>query len=107
MPKEITIPELHSLLDQDDPHRIVVDVRMPFEVKSGKIKDAVNIPLDQILLEKDRLMAYNQVYVVCQSGGRSMLAATQLEIAGFTNVYNVLGGMRMWKEQTYPIVIEN
>ena len=105
--QEITVPELRSLLEHDDPHRIVVDVRMPFEVQSGKITGAVNIPMDQIVSSKDRLSSYKRVYLVCQSGGRSMLAATQLEIAGLTNVYNVVGGMRMWKEQRYPMAIEN
>jgi rhodanese-related sulfurtransferase len=107
MSKEITIVELHSLLEHSDQNRIVVDVRMPFEVKSGKINGSCNIPLDTLLREVERLRPYQSVYLVCQSGGRSMLAAIQLEIAGLTNVYNVVGGMRMWKENGYPIVIEN
>ena len=106
MLKEITVPELHLLLDHDDPHRIIVDVRMPFEVKSGKIRGALNLPLDQVVGEIDRIRPYQSVYLVCQSGGRSMLAATQLEIAGLTNVYNVVGGMRMWREHGYPIDVE-
>ncbi len=103
MPQEITVQDLHSLLEHDDPHRIIVDVRMPFEIQSGKIKGAINIPLDQIVREKDRLIPYNQIYLICQSGGRSLLATTQLEIAGLTNVCNVVGGMRMWRENGYPI----
>lgn len=103
MHKEITIPELHSLLEHEDPNRIVVDVRMPFEVKSGKIKGSINIPLERIADEKDRLLQYRAVYLVCQSGGRSMLAMTQLEIVGLTTVCNVVGGMREWRAHGYPI----
>lgn len=105
--KEITVTELCSLLEHDDPRRIVVDVRMPFEVMSGKIKGAINLPFDTVVGEIDRLRSYESVYVICQSGGRSMLAQTQLEIAGLTNVYNVVGGMREWRERGYPMVIEN
>lgn len=103
MSKEITIPELYKLLEHDDPRRIIVDVRMPFEILSGKIKGAINIPMDQILAEKNTLAQYDTVYIVCQSGGRSLLVTTQLESAGFTTVYNVVGGMRMWREKLYPI----
>lgn len=103
MSKEITIPELYKLLEHDDPRRIVLDVRMPFEVLSGKIKDAITIPMDQVLAEKDFLKQYDAVYVVCQSGGRSLLITTQLESAGFDTVYNVVGGMRMWREKGYPV----
>lgn len=103
MPKEITLSELHTLLEHDDPRRIIVDVRMPFEVLGGKIKGAINIPMDQVIAEKDRLSKYRAVYLVCQSGGRSLSATLELESAGLANVYNVVGGMRMWKEKGYTM----
>lgn len=106
MPREITVPELYALLQTPDPTRAVVDVRFPFEIKSGKIKDALMIPLDEIVSAADQLKKYRHVYLVCQSGGRSMLATTQLEIAGLSNVYNVVGGMRMWRENGYPIELQ-
>ncbi len=105
MAKEISVSELYTLLKTDDSRRIIVDVRMPFEVLSGKIKGAVNIPMNEVVAEKDRLAQYGTVYTVCQSGGRSLLAATELEIAGLTNVCNVDGGMREWRARGYPIEI--
>jgi rhodanese-related sulfurtransferase len=105
MPREIGIDALHTLLTEDNPRRIIVDVRMPFEVAGGMIAGAVNIPLDEIVSAKDRLATYDEVYLVCQSGGRSMLAQVQLEMAGLTSVSNVVGGMRLWREKGYPIEV--
>jgi hypothetical protein len=40
------------------------------------------------------------VLVVCQSGGRSNVAANFLDFKGFTEVYDMMGGMSAWTGQT-------
>ncbi len=101
--KEITTTELHKLLGEKKAGSVIVDVRFPFEVKSGKIPGAINIPMNDIPARAEELRSYDTIYLVCQSGGRSMLTATQLDMMGFGSVYNMTGGMRLWREQGYPI----
>ena len=41
------------------------------------------------------------VYLYCRSGKRSASAAEKLKEAGFTEVYNLKGGILAWKEKQY------
>ena len=39
------------------------------------------------------------IVVYCEKGIRSVIALQRLELAGYTRLYNLTGGMRAWKEQ--------
>ncbi|HRH42892.1 MAG TPA: rhodanese-like domain-containing protein [Pyrinomonadaceae bacterium] len=55
-----------------------------------------NFPLDDLENSMANLDKNKPVYVICQSGMRSLRGASMLEQAGFTEVYNVSGGKRAW-----------
>ena len=76
---------------------IIIDVRNPQEFQQGHIPGAVLLPLDQLEDEVAYLIiAYDQIiYVYCQSGRRSALAAAILQEMGYTAVYD-LGGIIDW-----------
>lgn len=62
---------------------MIVDVRTPAEYKSGHLKGSVNIPLDSIGAQMDRIKKSNKVVITCcRSGARSGAAASQLRNAG-------------------------
>lgn len=76
---------------------VVVDVRTPGEYASGRIENAVLLPLDTIgydaggkLPDKDK-----KILVYCLSGSRSRTAAAILTRAGYKNVYD-FGGIGSW-----------
>lgn len=71
----------------------LVDVRSPEELASGKVKGAVNIPLNQIQSHLAKFKGKKAVVVFCQSGMRSGQAARILKQNGIENVYNG-GGWR-------------
>jgi rhodanese-related sulfurtransferase len=73
-----------------------IDVRSIGEYKSGHAKKAVNFPLDKLENLLTKLDKDKPVYVICQSGMRSMRGASILASAGFTEVYNVSGGTSAW-----------
>lgn len=73
---------------------IIIDVREEKEYMDGHIKDAINIPLDiinTISIEKDK-----NIIVYCATGIRSNEAAKNLASLGYTNVYDLDGGLINW-----------
>lgn len=76
---------------------LLVDVRTAGEFAGGHVPGAVNIPLDEITSRTEELKAAEgaDLYLICQSGGRSGRAAGQLEALGW-NTVNVTGGTGAW-----------
>lgn len=66
----------------------IIDVRTPGEFASGHVKGSINIPLDSISSQTDKLKKYNQIIVCCRSGNRSGMAKRMLSAKGFKNVVN-------------------
>ena len=73
-----------------DGNYIIVDVRTKEEYESSHIKDAINIPYDEID-ESTNLDKNVKILVYCQSGNRSKKAFVSLTNLGY-NAYN-LGGI--------------
>jgi rhodanese-related sulfurtransferase len=80
-----------------------VDVRTPEEYAAGHAPRAVNIPLDTLDANLDRLETNEPIYLICESGNRSKKAAEKLKEAGFNNVLSVAGGTAAWKAAGLPI----
>jgi rhodanese-related sulfurtransferase len=76
----------------------IVDVRTPDEFRSGHIRNAVNIPLQQLMTQAKSLKKDKPVIVYCASGNRSATAKRQLEASGFSMVYNA-GGVNALRQQ--------
>ena len=77
---------------------IIVDVREDSEWKAQHIAGAIHIPLAQVAGRLSELAQYKDrnVVVQCRSGKRSAKAASTLQDAGFTKVYNLTGGIIAW-----------
>ena len=73
-----------------------VDVRRTAEHAAGHAPNTINLPLDSLSREIDKLSPEKPTYVICQSGYRSSLGTSILENAGFKKVYNVTGGTAAW-----------
>lgn len=80
---------------------IILDVRTKEEYEISNIKNAINIPLNEIEEKAiDLLKNKDQVILVyCQSGNRSKQASQKLVDLGYTNVYN-FGGLNDWRYET-------
>jgi len=79
-------------------HAVILDVRTPEEFATGYIHGAVNYNIydadfDQRIakISKDKA-----VFVYCKAGGRSAEAAAKLIKLGFTEVYDLKGGVMAW-----------
>lgn len=83
-----------------DENLVVVDVRRETEFADGHIKDALNLPLND-MTDPGNLANFNEVqnlYVHCAGGYRSVIAASILKKEGIHNLRNVLGGWGKIKE---------
>ena len=70
----------------------VLDVRRPSEWEESHLEGAVSRPLDYFRVGAPDIPANEHVAVHCKSGYRSMIAASLLKRAGFTEVLDVIGG---------------
>lgn len=74
---------------------VVIDVREPQEYVSGHVAGAQLVPLSQVPQVVDRLPTDQPVYVICQSGRRSLDAAAFLVQHGI-DARSVAGGTAAW-----------
>jgi thioredoxin 1 len=83
----------------------LVDVRTPEEYGVKHLKDAVNINFngDDFVDMVSKLDKSKPVMVYCLSGGRSSKAAALISKKGFTQVYNMDGGILAWTAAGEPV----
>jgi rhodanese-related sulfurtransferase len=74
----------------------VVDVREIDEYTDGHIPGAIHVPLQTVPDNLESFRSDQDVFVVCQVGGRSGKACQYLIDQGVTNVVNVAGGTSGW-----------
>jgi len=98
--KEITVQELKEKMDNGEDFQLI-DVREDFEYEMSNLGGEL-IPLSGILIESGKIDQNKPVIVQCRSGKRSAAAIMQLEQQGFTNLYNLKGGMLAWAEEIDP-----
>jgi rhodanese-related sulfurtransferase len=67
---------------------VIIDVRTPAEFSAGHIKGAINIPVDKIGNQIEKIKKYEKpVITCCRSGARSGMAASTLKAKG-VEAYN-------------------
>jgi sulfur-carrier protein adenylyltransferase/sulfurtransferase len=94
----LTVTELHSLRENGDAH-FLLDVRQPDEWETCHIAGALLIPLGELADRVDELPRDRRLIVHCKAGGRSARAVAYLMEQGFTDVWNVEGGMDAWQRR--------
>ncbi|MCI2230209.1 rhodanese-like domain-containing protein [Polaribacter sp. MSW13] len=87
---------------------ILLDAREKKEYKVSHLKNAIYVGYDHFKLNetleklpKDKSV---QIVVYCSLGIRSEIIAHQLKTIGYTNVYNLYGGIFEWKNNNLTIV---
>lgn len=98
--KEISVQELKEKMDNGEDFQLI-DVREDFEYQTSNLGGEL-IPLGGILIETDKIAKDKDVIIMCRSGKRSAAAVMQLEAQGFTNLYNLYGGILAWQEDIDP-----
>lgn len=99
--KSITVQELKYMIDHKEDFHLI-DVREPYEndicTLNGKL-----IPLGEIPMNSEEIDRDKKVVIHCRSGKRSGDAITFIEQQhGFTNLYNLAGGILAWASEIDP-----
>ena len=89
--KEISATELKKMMTENVDFQLI-DVREAYEYKAVNL-GGILIPLSILSEKTDMISKEKQVIVHCKSGGRSTKAIAQLEALGFTNIWNLTGGI--------------
>ena len=84
---------------------VLIDVRASTEFQAGHIAGAEHRFLGRLLRELKSLPKSKPVVVQCQGGGRSAIAASILQRAGY-NVINMQGGYNAWVPSGLPTCAE-
>jgi hydroxyacylglutathione hydrolase len=80
-------------------------VRNPGETAAGTLPGARLIPLPRLMDSLDQLSRDVPVVVHCAGGYRSMIAASCLRHAGFSDVSDLLGGYGAWTAAGRPVAV--
>lgn len=102
--REVNAGEAAQIIARLKP--FVLDVRTAGEFAAGHLEGATLLPIQQMHQRIGELSAYRQepVFVYCQSGNRSTVAAKLLIDAGFEQVINLRRGLVDWKAAGLPLV---
>ncbi|MBU2661442.1 rhodanese-like domain-containing protein [Bacillus cabrialesii] len=91
---QITTADLKSELENKG--KQFIDVRTPYEFRTRHIQGFKNIPLSNLPRQTNQLSKDREIFVICQSGMRSLKASKVLKKQGFKNITNIKGGMNTW-----------
>ena len=102
--KTVPIDEFESLLKEKTNGQLV-DVRTPGEYGNEHLANSANIDFHSSDFAKKiaTLDKKKPVFVYCLGGGRSGAAAEQMKKMGFTEVYNMDGGIMKWRSAGKPL----
>jgi rhodanese-related sulfurtransferase len=106
--RETNVDEVKARLDRSLAGKdkfVLVDVREDREFEADHIAGAIH--LGKGIIERDIEAKYpaldTPLVLYCGGGFRSALAADNLQKMGYTNVISMDGGIREWREKSYPL----
>ncbi|MBM3934194.1 MAG: rhodanese-like domain-containing protein [SAR202 cluster bacterium] len=86
------------------PDTMFIDVRKPDEYRSGHVKNATLIPVDDVLAKVDDLPRDKNLVFICAVGARSGLACEMAAAMGLDQekLFSVDGGTPVWIQKGLP-----
>ena len=105
--KRISVDEAYKLYGEGN--STVVDVRQVDEWNAGHVRDAVHIPVEDIISQVDSLPNDGNLLFICAQGVRSALACEMAAAMGRESgiLFNIEEGTGAWIERGYPTTYAN
>jgi len=101
--KYIDIPVSEAKIKVDSGEYFILDVRTREEYDAGHIAGSVLIPNEVLLNRLDEVPRDKPILVYCRSGRRGAISSQDLIDNGFSEVYNMEGGINEWQNAGYPV----
>ena len=100
----VNAKQAKKLLDKK-PAPLVLDIRTPFELKSGTIPGAFPANYYHKEFEKriSKIERKQPILLHCRSGGRSKESLAIFKKLGFQEIYHLDGGILAWQKEGFPI----
>jgi len=101
--KEIGTLEATRLMN--DGHALVLDIRDNAEFNAGRVPKSKNIPLADLDKRIDEIAKFKgkPVIIACKTGTRSAAALRTLKQQGFSDLYQLQGGVTAWQQASLPL----
>lgn len=81
---------------------VLLDVREPWEHQKCRIEGSMLAPMNTIPARARELDPETDTVLICHHGVRSYQVGLFLERNGFSNLYNLQGGVNAWADQVEP-----
>lgn len=87
-------------------NQTIIDIRTPEEFSQGHIEGAININYyDSNFMDQIAKFDKNQpIFIYCRSGNRTISASKKAADFGFTEIYDLEGGILYWIKNNHEIV---
>lgn len=92
---QISATELKTKLELGS-KPLLLDVREADEFEYTHIEGSLHIPMNQIPQKLEQIDSNVECIVICHHGIRSQYVASFLVSAGYTQIYNLNGGIDAW-----------
>jgi rhodanese-related sulfurtransferase len=99
---DVSVQQGKEMIDSGEV--FILDVRTQEEYDDGHIMGSTLIPVDELDSRLKELPRDKKILVYCRTGQRSLTASEKLENSGFTQLYNMKGGITDWKNAGYEVV---
>lgn len=96
-------PAEAAQLIHNNKNLVLIDVRTPEELREGAIEGSTMVPFWAVMQNKLTIPKDTPIMLICAVGGRSYAAGQMLVKYGYTDIYNLSGGISAWKQAGLPL----
>jgi len=97
--QQISATDLQSRINEPEFSALLLDVREPHEFEYCHISGSTLIPMQTIPNRVNDLPKDQTIITICHHGMRSQQVAQFLEQNGFTDIFNLQGGVHAWASE--------
>ncbi|MEN8007455.1 MAG: SulP family inorganic anion transporter [Candidatus Krumholzibacteriota bacterium] len=104
--EELAPSQVKTMMEDESSGVVVIDVGEPAEYRNWHIDRSFSLPLRRLSSEGVGLPKESPVIFVSRIGRRGALAVHIMQDLGYTDTFNLKGGMLAWEAAGYPIAVE-
>lgn len=100
----ISSDDLKKILDEGGNDFLLVDVRASSDYATGHLKNAINIPLDNLETQRKDIPSYKKIILYDDNGVAAFQGAVRLFDVGVLNAFALSDGFNSWKNKGFEVV---